>query len=449
MKRQTQVRKLIATALLGIFRKNKLRKIEELNRTQWLSLPKIKDIQERRFVELMEHCKRNVPYYKNVDGLSEVRRLKDITQLPFLTKKLIRENLKSLKAINFPEKYFIPNFTSGSTGEALNFFSYTKNEIYFGILIRNNMWTEWDIGEKQAMLWGSHSDISKAQKVFSKIKNNLFRKVLHLSSYEMTGSNMLKYRKKINSYKPQLITGYPSGLQTFSNFLRENNLSIYRPKGIICSGETLYAYQRKEIESVFGCPVYNRYGCREVGNIAHECEKQDGLHINAEHIVVETVDEDGNICKPGELGEIVVTDLDNHAFPFIRYKTGDIGILSDRECRCGRGLPLMEKVEGRVWDIIVGTNNNRLVGTFWLVRGVSGIEKFQVIQENYGEILLKLIVNERFDETEKQKLIDRVYENCGQEMEIKIELVDEIPLTKSGKHRFVISKVSPFVTQLK
>lgn len=439
------MRKLAALALLGIFRKNKLKKIQELDKTQWLSLAQIKEIQNRKFLKLMKHCKENVPYYKEIDGLNEVRSLKDIMRLPFLTKKIIRGNYINLRATNFPDKYFIPNYTSGSTGETLNFFSDIKNAMTLGVLMRNNMWTKWDIGEKQAMLWGSRYDISKAQKLFNKIKNSFIHNMLYLSSYDMTEKNMLVYQEKINKCKSQLITGYPTGLFMFSNFLREKRLSIYRPKGIICSGETLYGYQRKEIESVFGCKVYNRYGCREVGNVAHECEKQDGLHINAEHIIIETIDENGDICKPGELGEIVVTDLDNYAFPFIRYKIGDIGILTDRTCSCGRGLPLLEKVEGRVWDIIVGINNNRLVGTFWLVRGVSGIEKFQVIQENYGELLLKLVVNKRFNEREKKKLIEKVHVNCGEDMNVIIKIVDKILSTESGKHRFIISKVSPFV----
>jgi phenylacetate-CoA ligase len=266
-----------------------------------------------------------------------------------------------------------------------------------------------------------------------------------LSSYDMTEENMLEYRNKINKHRPQLITGYGSALYLFSSFLKEKKLDIYTPKGIISSAETLYEHQRERIESVFGCKVFNRYGCREVGNIAQECSEQSGLHMNSEHILVEVLDEDGLPCEPGKTGEIVVTDLDNYAFPFIRYRIEDIGTLSSIACPCGRGLPMLEKVEGRIWDIIVGTNGNRLVGTFWLIEGIKGVKRFQIIQERFGELLVKLVVNSSFTQREKQILVDRVHRKCGQDMKIEIQIVDKIPLTKSGKHRFIISKVSPFV----
>jgi len=310
------------------------------------------------------------------------------------------------------------------------------------------MWTGWNFGERQITLWGSHYDISKAQKFFNKIKSQCFQRNSYLSAYDMTESDMVKYREKINEYKPRLITAYPTALFIFADFLERKGLSVYQPKEIICTAETLYEYQREKIESIFGCKVYNRYGCREVSNIAHQCEKQKSLHINAEHIIVEVIDDNGNPCKPGELGEIVVTDLDNYVFPFIRYKIGDIGILSDKECSCGRGLPLLEKVEGRIFDIIVGTNGEKLTGVFFsfLLRVfVSGIKQFQVIQESRDTLVLKLIVDKNFNNETKEKLINKIHEKCGMDMNIFIQLVDNIPLTKSGKRKFVVSKVSPFI----
>jgi phenylacetate-CoA ligase len=227
-----------------------------------------------------------------------------------------------------------------------------------------------------------------------------------------------------------------------------NDLKVHSPKGIVTSAETLYPHQRETIESVFGCRIFNRYGCREAGNIAQECEEHNGLHIFSEHVVVEVVDEKGDPAPPGEPGEIVVTKLDNYVFPFIRYRIGDIGVLSERRCPCGRNLPMLESVEGRVFDIIVGTNGNHLSGTFWTIllrEYVSGISKFQVIQEEYGKILLKLEAGSGFSEKEKEKLISKIRERCGEDMNVEIETVEEIEQTESGKHRFVISKVSPYL----
>jgi phenylacetate-CoA ligase len=314
--------------------------------------------------------------------------------------------------------------------------------------MRGNQWTGWKIGEKQAQLWGAHSDISKTRGFYKKLQGSLIHRNIMLSSYDMTEEDMLGYCKIINNHKPRLITGYASALYLFSEFIQKNNLKIYTPKGIISSAETLYDHQKVKIESVFGCKVLNRYGCREVGNIAHECEEQSGLHINVEHVIVEIVDENGKTCEPGQTGEIVITELDNLAFPFIRYKIGDLGVLSDRNCSCGRQFPMLESVKGRVFDIIVGTNGNHLTGTFWTIllrEYIQGINRFQIIQEEYGKLLLRLIVNNQYNEKEKENMIKKIKEKCGEDMAIDIELVDEIPLTESGKHRFIISKVSPFV----
>ena len=431
--------------LLNLFRKDKLRNFQELERSQWLSTDEIKEIQNHKFLKLISHCKKNVPYYSAVDALDSIGSLDDIGKLPFLTKDMITENLRSLQASNYPAKRFKLNSTSGSTGKTLRFYSDSENIMSLGILMRNNMWTGWNIGEKQAMLWGANYDILKAKNVFSRVKNQFIHKMLYLSSYDMTEENMLNYLDKINKYKPRLITAYPSGIYEFASFLEKSRLNIHSPEAVIVSAETLFEYQREKIETVFNCKVFNRYGCRELANIAHQCEVQDGLHINSEHVYVEIINEAGKPCRPGELGEIVVTDLDNYVFPFLRYKIGDIGRLSDKTCACGRGLPLLESVEGRVFDVIIGANGNKLVGSFWLVKDIPGIKQFQIVQEKFDSIDVRLVVDENYEEKLEQILIERIYQYCGKNMKARIQFIDEIPLTSSGKFRFVISKCSPFI----
>jgi phenylacetate-CoA ligase len=139
--------------------------------------------------------------------------------------------------------------------------------------------------------------------------------------------------------------------------------------------------------------------------------------------------------------------LDNYGFPFIRYKIGDISSLSSRKCPCGRGLKLLENVDGRIWDVIIGINGNRIIGSFWLVKNIDGIEQFQILQEEFGKIIIKLIINKLFTDIEKQKLFNRIYETCGQNMNVDIQFVDKIPLTEYGKRRFIISKISPYINQ--
>jgi phenylacetate-CoA ligase len=443
------VKGYISRQLLRLLRRDRVKKYEELVSNAFLSAEKLNEQQESSFLELIGHARENVPYYGKILNDIEIRSIADIASIPPLTKKLIRQNFEDLKAVNLPPDRFVPNSTGGSTGEKLEFFSDT-DQILASLLMRSNSWTGWEPGEKQLQLWGAHYDISLVSGLAARLKNSLIQRNLLLSSYDMTTGDMAGYLEKINSYRPALITGYPSAMALFAEFIKDRGAKVHTPKGIVTSAETLFEHQRETIESVFGCKVLNRYGCREAGGVAQECAEQNGLHIFSEHVIIEILDEKGEPCGPGRTGEIVVTVLDNYAFPLIRYRIGDIGALSDRTCPCGRNLPMLEKVEGRVFDIVVGTNGNHLSGTYWTIllrEYVEGISSFQVVQEELGKLLLRLVTDEKFDDEAGSKLTAAIKEKCGQDMTVEIEKVDEIPLTGTGKHRFVVSKVSPYADE--
>ncbi len=439
--------KYISRFLLNMTRSSRMKRFRELKeRSRWQP-EAIRKRQEKDLLALLSHAKANVPYYRKVLSALEINSLQDLSSIPFLTKKDIKANINDLKAANCPGGRFIPNSTGGSTGEKLEFFS-DKNQILAPLVLRSNSWTGWEVGEKQMQLWGAHYDISKVRGFSSALKRFFIQRNRMLSSYQMTEKDMLAYHSEIESHRPALITGYPSSMALFSKFIRSRGLNVHSPKGIVTSAETLYPRQREIIESVFKCSVFNRYGCREAGNIAQECEEHKGLHIFSEHVIVEIIDEKGITLEPGRRGEIVITVLDNYAFPFIRYRIGDLGVLSDRLCRCGRNLPMLERVEGRVFDIVVGTNGNHLPGTYWTIllrEYIAGISKYQVIQEEHGRLLLKLETDQSFTEEEEARLIGKIREDCGRDMKVDVELVGKIPQTESGKHRFIISKVSPYV----
>jgi len=440
------LRKFMSKILLRLTRRSRLKEFRELNRNQYRPRGLILKQQEEKLGRLIRHAIENVPYYKRILKNINIRNLDDLADVPFLTKQKIHDNIEELKAENIPEDRFILNSTGGSTGEKLIFYN-DRNSKRAPFLMRGNSWTGWEIGDKQVQLWGAHYDMPAAKGISEKLKQSLIHRKIMMSSYDMTEEDMNSYCRTINRYRPALITGYSSALYLLSEFIERNRLSIYSPEGMVSSAETLHPHQRETIESVFRSKVLDRYGCREVGNIAHECQQQNGLHIFSEHVLLEVVDSDGNRCSAGETGEIVVTKLDNFAFPFIRYRIGDIGVMSERECPCGRNLPMLEEVKGRVFDLIVGTNGNHLSGTFWTIllrEYVEGIRKYQVIQREYGKLLLRLIVDDRYDREGEKKLKEKIREKCGRDMSIKIELVEEFPLTESGKHRFIISEVSPF-----
>jgi phenylacetate-CoA ligase len=237
---------------------------------------------------------------------------------------------------------------------------------------------------------------------------------------------------------------YASAAYTFAQYLDSISFQAKEIglKGIISSAEKLYDFQRVLMERVFCCPVFDRLGSREVGLIASECDRHEGLHMNADNLVIEVLDDDGNPVPPGEPGRIVVTDLLNKSMPFIRYEMGDIGAWTDRPCSCGRTLPLMKCIDGRTADFILTKDGRKIHGEYFthLFYGVRGLKQFQLIQKDLNLIEIKVIKNSEWDARKEPEILEHI-RSYMQDPTLKIELifVPQISKPRSGKLRFTIS----------
>jgi len=258
---------------------------------------------------------------------------------------------------------------------------------------------------------------------------------------------MHKYVQKINNIKPGLILAYTNAIDGLALFIKENCLSIYSPKAIMTSAGVLYPEVRARIEKVFQASVFNRYGSREVGDIACNCEKNQGLHIIPDIHYIEILDEQGREVKPGERGEIVVTLLTNYTMPLIRYKIGDRSILSEIECSCGRGFPLLKKVEGRVRSVFKNKQGDFIDGGVFvsLFYFRENIKQFQVIQESLEQITITLVLKDKRQTKVAKKDFMEINKATkiimGNKTIIKYKLVDVIDSSPSGKYSYVFSKL--------
>jgi len=254
----------------------------------------------------------------------------------------------------------------------------------------------------------------------------------------------------LRNYKPHYIHSYPLSLAVIAAEIIERGIDDIRPR-MVCTGAELVGEKtRALINGAFGVDMVDTYASIESGLIAWECHKHSGYHINIDTVVLEFLS-NGNPSLPGERGKTVITNLHSYAMPIIRYELGDVGIPSDEVCPCGKELPLMSVVEGRVDDMICSpagkvVSPNSVTN---VMEAVEGISQFRVIQES-AETLKVLIVKGRGYSAAVPREVERLLkELAGEEMKIEITLVTDMPKEYSGKIRAVISKISGKNTSLK
>lgn len=418
--------------------------LKELEESQWHSPEEIRELQWQKLKKLLEHAYENVPYYrkrfreKKITP-DDIKDRDDFLKIPVLTRNELNENLERLKAKNISERQLTLSYSGGSSGEPVSFYKDGRvGEYAHAAVIRHDRWSGWDVGEKIGMLWGAPRDIPE-QTVKSRLFNFFLFRRLKLNAFDLNESLMRDYADKLARYKPKILVAYANAMFLFARFVKENDVQGIQPYGIITSAETLFPHQRKLIEDVFDCKVYDRYGSREVGTMASQCPL-GGMHVCAEGIYLEIV-KNGKPTPPGKEGEILVTDLTNYGMPFIRYAIGDMAVPSDKKCSCGRGLPLIEKVCGRVSDVIVAGNGGLIPGNFFvdlIGRSRMGVEKYQIIQKTKSNLTMRLVKSSRFKSKDLDYIISKIKEKMG-DVDIEVEFVEDIKPTKSSKHRFVIS----------
>jgi phenylacetate-CoA ligase len=426
-----------------------LRYYYQLRRTQWLSPADVRALQEERLRTVIRYAYRHVPFYREAfDRLDidpeEIRTLEDLQRLPVLTKDDIRQNLYfDLISDVHDKSQMLPITTSGSTGEPLTLYAdKTQLEMRWATTLRNIEWTGYCFGDRQVRLWHATLGMSRIQ-VFKERLDAILTRRRFFPAFQMNEENIQRYVEFLRAKRPVLIDGYAEAFNLIAQHLKHRQVDGIRPKGIISSAQTLSEESREVIEQAFQAKVFDKYGSREFSGIAHECEAHSGHHVNAESYIVEIV-RDGRAAQPGEVGEVLVTDLTNLSVPLIRYSLGDLATATDEACPCGRGLPLVGAIQGRMQAIIIGTNGCFLPGAFFahLLKDYGHIlRQFQVVQETLGAIDFNVVKGPRFSDAALEELLALFRRHLGDDMAINVNYVDEIALVRTGKHRHSVSKV--------
>jgi phenylacetate-CoA ligase len=418
-----------------------------LEQSQWWTPERLDHHRRERLRSFLGRVASTVPYYEGLFRSvafdpAGLRAIADLAAIPLLTKAAIRAHADTMKARGATGLW--PFNTGGSSGEPLVFYL-DKERVSHDVAAkwRATRWWGVDIGDPEVVVWGSPTELG-AQDWVRSIRDRLLRTTL-LPAFEMSESNLDGFVTAIRAKRPAMLFGYPSALAHIARHAetRGRPLNDVGIRVAFVTAERLYPEQRDQISRAFGCPVANGYGGRDAGLIANECPA-GGMHLSAEDIIVEIVDGDGRPQPPGTAGEIVVTHMATGSFPFIRYRTGDVGVLDDRRCECGRGLPLIKEIQGRTTDFVVAQDGTVMHGLalIYVVRDLPGVAKFKIVQESVDHTKVLLVAGPSFDRDVTERIRAGMARRLGSGVRIDVEVVEDIPPERSGKFRYVVSNVA-------
>ncbi len=418
-------------------------KLAWLRKSQFWSRDEIHAFQTKRLRKLLRQASDRVPYYRDLfTGLGfepdDLKSSADLSSLPLLQKKTIKlQGVERFNAAGFPPSKTVKRSSSGSTGEPL--FYLTGKDAYslnLAVHLRGWYWMGYRLGDRYVKLSQNQrkNSVKRMQDIFS---NNLY-----LSINPLLDSNFDRILDQIERFRPKIIRCYPDPMLYLARYRRNKTKYRFVPDAINTTGNTLFPEARREIEEAFGCPVFDAYGTEGAATI-FECPKHGCYHAADEYGISEVLDELGNPIERG-IGRLIATDLWNFVHPFIRYDTQDLVEIDDNPCGCGRKLKRIVRILGRDNEVLEMKNGRKFI-----VHNFTGffhndepelkraIDRFQVVNKG-NQVVFNLQVNNRFDQD--VLLFVKKYWEKEMQIEVAVEVLEQIPLTASGKRRFILNE---------
>ena len=442
------VRFLIAPAWALWERSPYLRDYRKLLRTQYDSPEVIAARQWKAILQTARHAYETTSFWRRRFQEAQIhpddlRSFEDLSAIPLLTKDDLRKHGKEMLAKGYDRADLTRKATSGSTGVSVEVFvDEAAQQWKRACTLRSDEWSAWRFGQRVAAVWGNPEYLNRGWR--GRLRNALLDRCRYLDTLKMDQRAMADFATELRRKPTSLLFGHAHSLCLFAEFVESQGQDGIRPRGIISTAMVLHDWERRTIEEVFQCPVTNRYGCEELSLIASQCESHAGLHVNADGVYVELLRPDGTPTSPGEPGMVVVTDLVNRAMPMLRYQVGDMAAWTDRPCCCGRGLPVLEKIEGRIADYVV-TPRGELISGISLTENfammVPGVAQLQIVQEEVDRFVFRIVKGPDFGPASLDRISSLVAERFGADVGHQCEYVERISPEPSGKYRFCISKV--------
>ena len=415
---------------------------KELQSTQFLSAEKIRALQFDKIKRLLTFCRDKNQFYRHrftqagfePESLQSLDRLE---QLPVLTKDDIRSAEDALFSDGFTRENSVHNRTGGSTGVPLHtYMDYPAVSFKKAATLRHNAWAHLERGDRLAAVWG---DTDKPQPLKTRIRNLLTDRAVYLDTLKFDEQHLARFASELRTLRPPVLMGHAHSIFRFAEYVRSTATTDISFKGIITTAMVLSDVERQTIEEVFHSLVFNRYGCEELSIIASECDAHEGLHVCAEGLLVEVVDETAH--QPGRL---IITDLVNYAMPLIRYEIGDYAVTQPGTCGCGRGLPRLKAIIGRTADFLYTPEKKPVFGISILdtfVIHIPGLKQVQIVQNRFDHLDFYVVRDINFSEMTLELVHKNIAEIFGRQMMADIHFVDRIAQTERGKYRFSICNI--------
>ena len=417
------------------------RVLAELLRSQWATADEMQANQLALLEQTIRHARTTVPFYRNLPA-HQLSRLTDLEQFPILSKSDVQAAGAELLAGTFRPSRLVHIHTGGTTGKPLTIScdaaTLQRNYAFFS---RFRAWA--GIGEQSRVaVFAGRTIVPPAQTSPPYWRRNPAANALLLSSYHLSPATLPDYVKALAAFQPALIDSYPSSLEPIARFVLDRGIATIRPRAVITSSETLHAPVRRLFEQAFACPVFDHYGAAEMAALITQCER-GSYHANPEFGIVEVLHE-GKPVGPGEAGEMVATGFINPVMPLIRYATGDQAVRGgSNACPCGRAFPVIERIVGRLDDLIVTPEGRRVGRLDPIFKAVAGLHETRIVQDRLDHVRVEVVTSGGglLPEQQRQTLHHELATRLGPLMTIEIVETSAIPRTAAGKLRTVVNLV--------
>lgn len=390
---------------------------------------------------VLRHARATVPFYRDRLPNGDLQELDAIATLPILTKAEVRRAERTLVSRSAGTRRLLEIHTGGTTGTPLTIFcdraTLRRNYAFF---VRFQESAGIASGSAVATFAG-RTIVPPDQQCPPFWRRNFAGNALLCSSYHISPDTLPAYAEALARFQPSWLDSYPSSLAPIARYLLSGTTTRVRPQAIITSSETLLPEMRQLLTEAFQCPVFDHYGAAEMTAFITQC-RMGAYHANPEYGVVEIL-RDGVPVRPGETGEIVATGFINPVMPFIRYATGDLAVRGEGPCPCGRASPILERIVGRMDDVLI-TPEGRSIGRLDpIFKAVSSLVETRIVQDARDHVRVEMVSEGDIAPAACATLLTELQHRLGPSMRIDLVRVPRLPREASGKVRAVVNLVFP------